>query len=98
MMASKKGMSAHQISRMLGLTYKTAWFMCHRIREACAMTNPRPLGGEGKTVEADETFVGGKAKNKHAKRNASARRRRQGGRVLAGRARRPRPLVSMLPT
>lgn len=57
--ASKKGMSALQISRMLGVTYKTAWFMCHRLREA--MTDDgSPLGGEGKTVEADEAFVGGK--------------------------------------
>jgi transposase-like protein len=57
--ASKKGMSALQISRMLGVTYKTAWFMCHRIREAMKPANPEPLGGEGKTVESDEAFVGG---------------------------------------
>lgn len=59
--ASKKGMSAKQIERMLGVTYKTAWFMCHRIREAMKDENPSPLGGSGKVVEADETFVGGKA-------------------------------------
>jgi len=57
--ASKKGMSALQISRMLGVTYKTAWFMCHRLREAMK-DDGSPLGGEGKTVEADEAFVGGK--------------------------------------
>ena len=62
--SSKKGMSAHQIGRMLGVTYKTAWFMCHRIREAMSPTNPAPLGGPDKVVEADETYVGGKAKNR----------------------------------
>lgn len=55
---SKKGMSAHQLHRMLGVTYKTAWFMAHRIREAMTDRDPGPLGGHGKTVEADETFVG----------------------------------------
>ena len=64
--ASKKGISAKQIERMLGVTYKTAWFMCHRIREAMKPTDPDPLGGMGKIVEADETFVGGKEGNKHA--------------------------------
>ena len=62
--ASKKGMSAHEIHRLLGVTYKTAWFMCHRIRTAMTPTNPGPLGGENKVVEADETYVGGKAKNR----------------------------------
>ena len=61
---SKKGMSAHEIHRLLGVTYKTAWFMCHRIRAAMAPTNPAPLGGPDKVVEADETYVGGKAKNR----------------------------------
>lgn len=63
--ASKKGMSTNQLSRMLGLPYKTAWFMTHRIREAMrdGGTPFGPLGGANKVVEADETFVGGKAKN-----------------------------------
>lgn len=66
MTSSKKGISAHQIHRMLGVTYKTAWFMCHRIREAMRPgADFGPLGGEGKTVEADETFIGGKIKNMH---------------------------------
>lgn len=58
--ASKKGMSALQLSRMLGVTYKSAWFLSHRIREAMkdALGNG-PLGGPGKVVEADEAFVGG---------------------------------------
>lgn len=67
MCASKKGISAHQIHRTLGVTYKTAWFMCHRIREAMtpAAGTSGPLGGEGKIIESDETFVGGKKKNVH---------------------------------
>jgi transposase-like protein len=68
--ASKKGMSAAQIARMLGVTYKTAWFMMHRIREAMKPSNPGPLGGKGKIVEADETFVGGKARNRAFKKPA----------------------------
>jgi transposase-like protein len=56
--ASKKGFSAHQLHRTLGVTYKTAWFMAHRIREAMRDTNPPPMGGEGKTVEIDETYIG----------------------------------------
>lgn len=72
MASSKKGISAHQIHRMLGVTYKTAWFMCHRIREAMRPgADFGPLGGEGKTVEADETFVGGKLRNMHRKKRAS---------------------------
>jgi transposase-like protein len=65
LMASKKGMSALQIGRLLGLSKKTAWFLCHRIRESLRETNPEMLGGEGKTVEMDETFAGGLEKNKH---------------------------------
>jgi transposase-like protein len=57
--SSKKGISSHQLHRMLGVTYKTAWFMAHRIRLAMADHNPSgPLGGKGKVVEADETYFG----------------------------------------
>jgi transposase-like protein len=55
---SKKGMSAHQLHRQLGITYKSAWFMAHRIREAMK-DDGSPLGGPDKTVESDEAFVGG---------------------------------------
>lgn len=58
--SSKKGMSSHQMHRMLGVTYKTAWFMTHRIREAMKGGNPfdGPMGGKDKIVEADETYLG----------------------------------------
>jgi transposase-like protein len=58
MASSKKGVSAHQLHRTLGITYKSAWFMAHRIREAMTDTDPTPLGGEGKIIEADETYIG----------------------------------------
>jgi transposase-like protein len=64
MASSKKGMSALQLSRMLGLPYKTAWFLCHRIRESMKPVGGAPIGGESKVVEADESFFGGKAKNR----------------------------------
>jgi len=64
LMCSKKGMSALQLSRMLGVTYEAAWFMFHRLRE-CAKVDPSgPLGGSNKVVEVDETYIGGKARNK----------------------------------
>ena len=62
--ASKKGMSTRQLSRMLGVSVKSSWFMMHRIREAMRESKAGPLGGQNKVVEADETYVGGKAKNK----------------------------------
>lgn len=56
--SSKKGFSAHQLHRTLGVTYKTAWFMAHRLREAMQAGKLPPMGGAGKVVEADETFLG----------------------------------------
>ncbi len=58
MASSKKGVSAHQVHRTLNITYKSAWFLCHRIRESMRDTDPAPLGGVGKTIEADETYMG----------------------------------------
>src|SRR6202158_1889167 len=72
--ASKKGISAHQLWRMLGFgSYRTAWFMAHRIREGMAPLNKSegPLGGPGKIVEADTTFIGGKEANKHRSKRDS---------------------------
>lgn len=60
MASSKKGISAHQLHRMLGVTYKTAWFLAHRVREAMRDDGSEPMGGSGKIVEADETFIGRK--------------------------------------
>jgi transposase-like protein len=57
---SKKGISSNQLHRTLGVTLKTAWFMSHRIREAMRSGNLLPMGGEGQTVEADETYIGRK--------------------------------------
>lgn len=61
--SSKKGMSAHQLHRMLGVTYKTAWFMAHRIREAMKDTDQSPMGGSGGVIEADETYFGSSGYN-----------------------------------
>lgn len=56
--SGKNGVSAHEIHRTIGVTYKTAWFMMHRLREAMTELNPAPMGGEGQSVQADETYYG----------------------------------------
>lgn len=56
--ASKKGISSHQLHRALEIDYKSAWFLTHRIREAMRDGTLTPMGGEGQTVEIDETFIG----------------------------------------
>jgi hypothetical protein len=59
MNSGKNGCSAHEIHRSLAVTYKTAWFMMHRLREAMTPSGkPSPMGGEGKVIEADETYLG----------------------------------------
>jgi len=65
--SSKKGMSAHQLHRLLGVTYKTAWFMAHRIREAMVPADTGPMGSNGGVVEADETYWGNSNRSKAGK-------------------------------
>src|SRR6202167_639652 len=67
--SSKKGISSNQLSRTLGVTLKTAWFMTHRIREAMRVVGVAPMGGAGAVVEADETYIGrleGVPKQRHS--------------------------------
>jgi len=70
MAASKKSVSALQLQRMLGLgSYRSAWFLCHRIREAMVPAKREPIGGQGRAVESDETVIGGSKKNRaHTKK------------------------------
>ncbi len=68
--SSKKGISSHQLHRSLGVTYKTAWFMMHRLRLAMESTDTTPMGSGGGIVEADETYVG---------RRKGEKKRRSGG-------------------
>ncbi len=78
MCSSKKGVSANQLSRELDISYKSAWFMCHRVREAMLQEPLAGMLGTGPDaiVELDETYVGGKLKNnRHAKRTAAAGRK-----------------------
>jgi transposase-like protein len=60
--SGKNGVSAHELHRLLGVTYKSAWFLSHRIREAMRHDNPTAMGGEGQSVQADETWYGNSSK------------------------------------
>jgi transposase-like protein len=70
--SGKKGVSAHQVHRTIGVTYKTAWFMMHRLREAMKDVFNGPMSGDGGTIEADETYYGNTSKRaKHYKKGHS---------------------------
>jgi transposase-like protein len=84
MCESKKGMSANQLKRTLGVTYKTAWYLCHRIRSAMVDPDAEPLSG---IVEVDETYIGGKHRAPH---------RRTDGRVGLPRGYNPRADKAMV--
>ena len=90
MTASKKGVSAHQVHRMLGVSYKSAWFMMHRLREAMRTGALSPLGGEGKIVEADETYFG-KRDVPHVSPQRGDRPR-----TKSGKRRNDRPIISLV--
>jgi transposase-like protein len=79
MTESKKGISANQLKRMLGVSYKTAWYLCHRIRSAMQEANPPLLTG---VVEADETYLGGKATGFRNRQDAAKGRMRNKAVVL----------------
>lgn len=82
MVESKKGISANQVSRHIGVTYKTAWYLCHRIREAMQEPKTLKLGGESITVEIDETYIGGK------KRGAGVKAAKRSKTIVVGMAER----------
>ncbi len=90
MTASKKGVSAHQVHRMLGVSYKSTWFMMHRLREAMRTGGLEPLGGKGKVVEADETYFG-KAEMPHVSKHRHGRPYTKRGKLLNN-----RPIVALV--
>ena len=73
MAEAKKGISANQVARHIGVQYKTAWHLCHRIRKAMQEMEISPLGGQGQIVEIDETFIGGKKLRKGVKAGKDAK-------------------------
>lgn len=94
--ASKKGFSAHQLHRTLGITYRSAWFMAHRVREAMragGLKPQSPMGGAGKIVEADETYFGDIPEAKRKKQTTRGRPYTKGGK--SGPARK-RSIVSLV--
>jgi transposase-like protein len=73
MCEAKKGISALQVSRHLGIQYKTAWYLCHRIRKAMQEQEKKPLGSRGQIVEIDETNLGGRKLRKGVKAGKNAK-------------------------
>jgi transposase-like protein len=90
MIASKKGVSAHQVHRMLGISYKSTWFMMHRLREAMRSGGLEPLGGQGKVIEADETYFG-KAEEMHVSKQRRGRPYTKRGHYMNN-----RPILSLV--
>jgi len=93
MVSSKKGISAHQLHRTLKITYRSAWFMSHRVRECMRTGGLGPLGGEGKIVEADETYYGPVAEPKRRHKTTSGRAFTKGGRTGPSNK---RPIVALV--
>lgn len=81
MTVAKKGVSSFQISRQLGITQKTAWMLCHKIREMWQMPVKRTLSGE---VEVDETYIGGTERNRHANKKLRLGRGANGKKAVVG--------------
>ena len=94
MTASKKGISAHQLHRTLEVTYKTAWFMAHRIREAMRSGDLAPFGADGGIVEVDETFIGNDRHQAEAHEEGRGYAPQAQGAVAGGPRHRPRPHAS----
>ena len=90
MTASKKGVSAHQVHRMLGVSYKSTWFMMHRLREAMRTGGLEPLGGRGKVVEADETYFG-RAEEMHVSPQRKGRPYTKRGKIFNN-----RPILALI--
>jgi transposase-like protein len=94
LLSSKKGISSLQLSRQLGITQKTAWFVLHRLREMLKEKAPQMLRN---TVQIDETYVGGKITNKHKSKVAKVRLE-QGGKGLRGRSDTKTPVFGIIET
>jgi transposase-like protein len=92
MCSSKKGVSAHQLHRTLEITYRSAWFMAHRIRECMRSGGLAPLGGEGQIVEADETYYGQIEKSKRRTKTVRGRAYTKGGRGPSNK----RPILALV--